>query len=99
MTPEESRELARFARQAMPKSSEAQEIVLRGALESYPRVEATEVIITFAEENEFINVPKIKERIRAVIGEGAAARMAREIAEAKRRRLEEAKESSPPTPA
>jgi len=94
MTPEEARELARFARQAMPKSSEAQEIVLRGALEPYPKAEATEVIIAFAEENEFICVPRIKDAIRAAIGEGAAARWKREATDAERRKLEVANEKA-----
>lgn len=92
MTPDEAKDLAHFAHEAMKKSSDAQETILRAALLKFPYAVATDVIVKYATEHEFISPPQIGTLIRAAMGGTAADRMEREQREFEMRRRDEARQ-------
>lgn len=71
MTLEQAQTLARFAREAMKKSSDAQQTVLQKAILALPEDVVADALVEFAAESEFISTQAILAKVKAKMGGGA----------------------------
>lgn len=72
MTEQEAVDLKEFARAAMPKSSDAQCVLLEFAIKPYSFAIAEECLVQHALQSEFISVPDIIRRMRSMSGSAYA---------------------------